>query len=84
MKVDINNNFLTTQIIDEGIGISKENLNKLFMPFTQLEKGLSRIHEGTGLGLAICKSIIEKLEGTIKVTSKEGEGSNFIFILPIE
>ena len=54
------------------------------MPFTQLEKGLSRIHEGTGLGLAICKSIIEKLEGTIKVTSKEGEGSNFIFILPIE
>jgi len=84
VKVDIKNNFMTTQIIDHGIGISKEDLNKLFMPFIQLDGGLSRNHEGTGLGLAIAKSLIEKLGGTIKVTSKIGVGSNFTFKLPIE
>lgn len=84
VKVDINNNFLTTQIIDQGIGINKGDLNKLFMPFIQLESGINRSQEGTGLGLAICKSLIEKLGGTIKVSSKKGEGSNFTFKLPIE
>jgi PAS domain S-box-containing protein len=84
VKVDIKNGYLTTQIIDQGIGISKDDLNKLFMPFIQLDGGLKRSHEGTGLGLAICKSLIEKLGGTIDVKSKLGEGSNFKFKLPLE
>lgn len=84
VKVEINNNSLITQIIDYGIGISKEDLNKIFMPFIQLNSGLTRRHEGTGLGLAICKNLIEKLGGTIQVKSKKGEGSNFTFKLPIE
>ena len=54
------------------------------MPFIQLDGGLSRTHEGTGLGLAICKSLIEKLGGTIQVQSKVGKGSNFTFTLPLE
>ena len=52
------------------------------MPFIQLEGGLSRSHEGTGLGLAICKSLVEKLGGTIKVQSEIDKGSNFTFTLP--
>ncbi len=84
VKVDIIDKWLITQIIDQGIGISKKDLNKLFMPFIQLEGGLNRSHEGTGLGLAICKSLIEKLGGTIQVKSKKGEGSNFTFKLPIK
>lgn len=59
VKVAILNNHLTIQIIDQGIGISKEDLNKLFMPFIQLNGGLTRSHEGTGLGLSICKNLIE-------------------------
>ena len=84
VKVSTKDNFIITQVIDEGIGISKSNLVKLFMPFIQLEGGLSRSHEGTGLGLAICKNLIEKLGGTIKVESKLGIGSIFTFTLPIE
>ncbi|MCB0463125.1 MAG: ATP-binding protein [Flavobacteriaceae bacterium] len=84
VKVDIIENLLVTQIIDQGIGISKKDLNKLFMPFIQLNGGLNRTHEGTGLGLAICKSLITKLGGSIHVKSKKGEGSNFTFKLPIQ
>lgn len=84
VKVDVMNNLINTQIIDVGIGISEENLVKLFKPFMQLEEGLSRSHEGTGLGLAICKNLIEKLGGSIDVKSQLGKGSNFTFQLPLE
>ncbi|WP_344712769.1 PAS domain S-box protein [Winogradskyella damuponensis] len=84
VKVNVKDDFVITQVIDQGIGIQKEDLVKLFMPFIQLEVGLSRNHEGTGLGLAICKNLIEKLGGTIAVTSEFGKGSNFTFKLPLE
>jgi signal transduction histidine kinase len=84
VKVDIVDDFLVTQVIDQGIGIDKKGLNKLFMPFIQIDGGLNRSHEGTGLGLAICKNLIEKLGGSIQVQSKKGKGSNFTFKLPIE
>ena len=84
VKVDIVDGLVVTQVIDQGIGMSKKDLNKLFEPFIQLEHGLNRSHEGTGLGLAICKSLIEKLGGTINVQSKKGVGSNFTFTLPLD
>lgn len=84
IKVNLVDSMLCTQVIDEGIGISKENLDKLFVPFIQLNGGLSRSHEGTGLGLAISKNLIEKLGGTITVESKLGQGSTFTFCLPLE
>ena len=84
VKVDVVDYFVVTQVIDQGIGINKENINKLFMPFIQLESGLSKNHVGTGLGLAISKNLIEKLGGTIQVQSKVGKGSNFTFKLPLE
>ncbi|AUC21872.1 hypothetical protein BTO15_07050 [Polaribacter sejongensis] len=82
IKVDVVDNLIITQVIDQGIGMDKKDLNKLFMPFIQLEGGLSRSHEGIGLGLAICKSLVEKLGGTIKVQSEIDKGSNFTFTLP--
>ncbi|HAT65213.1 MAG TPA: histidine kinase, partial [Flavobacteriaceae bacterium] len=84
IKVNLVDSMLCTQVIDEGIGISKENLVKLFVPFIQLNGGLTRSHEGTGLGLAISKNLIEKLGGTIKVESELGKGSTFTFCLPLE
>ncbi|MFY0713287.1 PAS domain-containing protein [Seonamhaeicola sp. NFXS20] len=84
VKVHLKENEIVTEVIDQGMGISKKDLAKLFMPFIQLETGLSRNHDGTGLGLAISKNLIEKLGGSIQVESIEGNGSNFTFILPIE
>ncbi|MFC4723200.1 PAS domain S-box protein [Geojedonia litorea] len=83
VNVKVEDKFILTQVIDQGIGISQEEQAKLFLPFIQLNHGLARRHEGTGLGLSICKNIIEKLGGTIEVKSKKGIGSNFTFKLPI-
>jgi signal transduction histidine kinase len=70
-------------VTDTGIGIKREDLDKLFQPFRQLDTGLTRQHEGTGLGLAICKRLVERLGGTITVESESGKGSTFRFTLPI-
>ncbi|CAH8286495.1 PAS domain S-box-containing protein [Mariniflexile fucanivorans] len=83
VKVEVEDNMLTTHVIDEGIGISKPGLNKLFNPFIQLDGGLNRSQEGTGLGLSISKSLVEKLGGTIEVVSELGKGSDFLFKLPL-
>ncbi|MFV9549887.1 PAS domain S-box protein [Algibacter sp. PT7-4] len=83
VKVNIENNFVVTQVIDQGIGISKKDIDKLFIPFVQLDGGLNRVHEGSGLGLSICKNLLEKLGGSIQVESKKDKGSNFMFKIPI-
>lgn len=84
IKVGVEGKFAVTQVIDEGLGIAKEDIVKLFQPFVQLEGGLNRKHEGTGLGLTISKSLIEKLGGTIMVKSETGRGSNFTFTIPLK
>jgi PAS domain S-box-containing protein len=84
VKVDVKEDILITQIIDQGIGIQKDNIAKLFRPFIQFETGLNRSHEGSGLGLSICENLIEKLGGTIHVVSELGKGSNFTFKLPLK
>jgi signal transduction histidine kinase len=75
---------IVTKVTDTGIGIKKEDVSKLFKPFSQIDTGLTRNHEGTGLGLSICQKLIEKLEGTITVESEIGVGSTFTVILPLE
>ena len=65
------------QIIDTGIGISKENLQKLFKPFSTIPCGNEIENKNTGLGLFISKQIVELLGGKITVESKEGTGSIF-------
>lgn len=74
---------ITTKVIDTGIGIKKEDMKKLFRPFSQIDIGLTRNHEGTGLGLSICQKLIEKLGGTVTVESEPGFGSTFTVKLPL-
>jgi PAS domain S-box-containing protein len=64
---------------DSGIGIPIENLEKIFKPFMQADVSISRRFGGTGLGLSICKKISQSMGGDIRVESKLGEGSKFIF-----
>ena len=68
---------LQISIIDTGIGISKENLGKLFHDFGKLNDSANRNVTGTGLGLSICKRIIEKMGGSVNVLSEEGVGTEF-------
>ncbi len=67
---------------DTGIGISEENLDKIFNPFVQIDSSMKRSFEGTGLGLALVKKFVEMHGGNIRVESKLGEGTAFTFELP--
>lgn len=67
---------------DTGIGISEENLDKVFGKFYQVEQDMNRAQEGSGLGLAITKAIVEAHGGRIRVESAEGQGSTFTVDLP--
>lgn len=71
-------------IIDTGPGIKKEDMERLFKPFEQLDMTLNSNSSGTGLGLALSKNIIELHGGKIWVESEWGEGANFMFALPLK
>ncbi len=64
-------------VVDNGIGIAAEKLDKLFTPFNQACASTARHYGGTGLGLSICKQLVELMEGSIQVESKVGTGSTF-------
>lgn len=74
---------LVCTVSDSGIGISDEHLEILFKPFEQVDSSFARKAQGTGLGLSITAKLIELMHGTIKVKSKLGEGSTFVFTLPM-
>jgi signal transduction histidine kinase len=82
LKAFIDGDRLNLSVSDTGIGIKPEDLALLFVPFKQVDTGLTRQHEGTGLGLAICRSLADLLGGEIHATSNVGEGSVFTVNLP--
>ncbi|MEA5490290.1 MULTISPECIES: ATP-binding protein [Pseudanabaena] len=75
-------NYLQIAIADTGIGISPENIPKLFQPFMQIDSALNRKYQGTGLGLALVKRIVELHGGTLGLTSEVGVGSCFTIGIP--
>ncbi|MGZ5801224.1 MAG: PAS domain S-box protein [Burkholderiaceae bacterium] len=77
------NEFLEICVRDNGIGISHENMAKLFLAFSQIDSSLARKFEGTGLGLAMVKQLTELHGGTVAVASAEGEGACFAVWLPL-
>ncbi|WP_246166671.1 hybrid sensor histidine kinase/response regulator [Marinobacter salinexigens] len=70
-------------VIDTGIGMSGEGLQKIFSPFSQADADTTRLYGGTGLGLALCRQLVERMHGQIAVTSEEGKGTHFTVTLPL-
>lgn len=82
VELEENENFIFLIVHDNGMGVSKEEQEKIFQPFYRVEKGRNREYGGYGLGLAIVKEIVEKHNGKIVFQSVVGKGSTFKIILP--
>ena len=75
---------MRTEIIDTGIGITKEQQEKIWQPFTQASISTNRLYGGTGLGLPIVKSIVEAMGSTVHIDSEVAQGSRFYFDLEVK
>ncbi|MBE9561749.1 MAG: response regulator, partial [Proteobacteria bacterium] len=83
-EVKDNISWIIFRIIDDGIGITDEQQDNLFQPFTQADSSTTRKFGGTGLGLAITKQFVEMLGGNITVDSEFGIGSIFTLNIPLQ
>jgi PAS domain S-box-containing protein len=84
IEEDIENTTVEFAVTDTGIGIPEEKIVAIFDNFQQASSATSSTYGGTGLGLAIVKQLVESQGGSIKVISKEGEGTTFSFRLTFE
>ena len=83
LKGELKGCFAEISVTDSGIGIPKEQLDKIFDRFYQVDHKLSKEYEGTGVGLSLTKELIELHKGKISVESEEGKGSIFRVFLPL-
>ncbi|WP_227175664.1 hybrid sensor histidine kinase/response regulator [Marinobacter sp. CA1] len=70
-------------IIDTGIGMSAEGLDRIFSPFSQADDDTTRLYGGTGLGLTLCRQLVERMHGHIKLESEPNQGTHFTVQLPL-
>jgi PAS domain S-box-containing protein len=82
VNADPEQDLIQFAVIDNGIGITPENLQRLFQPFVQVDSSLTRQYEGTGLGLTLVQKLTDLHGGSVQVESKFGEGSTFTINLP--
>lgn len=80
---NIGQTWATISVADTGIGISKENQEKIFEAFKQIEDASTRKYGGTGLGLSITKKLVEMHGGAIWLESELGKGTTFYFTIPV-
>jgi signal transduction histidine kinase/CheY-like chemotaxis protein len=76
--------WFTCTVRDSGIGISNEKLESMFDAFQQADSSISRRYGGTGLGLPIARTLAERMGGTLRAKSEEGQGSVFTLEIPLE
>jgi len=79
----LNDKKLEIHVIDTGIGIKKEDINKLFAPFQQIDMSSTKSYEGTGLGLNLSRKLANLMGGDISAKSEYGKGSEFILTIPL-
>ncbi|MEG4226396.1 response regulator [Microcoleus sp. N9_B2] len=77
-----NSEFLSFRVADTGIGMTQEQLQRVFQPFTQADASTTREYGGTGLGLAISQRFCQMMGGSIEVSSSLGAGTTFTVLLP--
>jgi signal transduction histidine kinase len=70
-------------VVDTGIGIAGDNLERIFDPFWQVEQRSTRKVGGTGLGLSVSRTLARLIGGDVRVESRMGKGSTFILTLPV-
>ena len=75
--------YVKITIKDTGIGIAEADIAKLGRPFEQVENQFSKSHQGSGLGLAISRALVELHGGTLRITSREGQGTTVTCTLPM-
>lgn len=75
---------VTFSIKDTGVGISEENIGRIFNSFEQANETVARVYGGTGLGLSISKNLVELLGGRLEVKSQVGKGTEFFFTIPMK
>ncbi len=81
---DVENSTIIFTIKDTGIGIEKEDLDNIFLPFRQLDEAARARSKGTGLGLYVSRQLWEMMGGSIQVESKKGRGTTFILQLQVK
>ena len=83
ISTELVENFVEIQITDEGVGIKKEDFDKVFKKFSRLENHLTSTTQGNGLGLYITKQLVENMGGQISFTSEINKGTTFRVLMPV-